>query len=150
MREVRLLTHDQLEDCLQDNQDDDPDGSELAVCPITELLELCEVIKKHNPASMTSFRQSVESISDDGISCGPLVATLLPLDQQRLIDSLFERDDHFRVYDLWAPGYDRGCRCMHSIRRLILRVTENTWWDQLVYEQADEIYILDVEENDNG
>ena len=52
MDDVHLLTHDRIKDCLQEAQgygSADPKSAEaIGICPVTELLELCETIKKHN------------------------------------------------------------------------------------------------------
>lgn len=154
MDDILLLTHDQVERCLQKTQGSgsaDP-GSEKAIgiCPVTELLELCESIKKREPASLVSFRQNVDGIQDGIIKCESFLAAIIPLNQQRLSDSLFERDDQLRVNNLWAPGSDREIRCMHSVRRLLLRPTEQTWWDPYVYDLAEEVYALEIEGSDSA
>jgi hypothetical protein len=146
MKDMHLLTHDELEACLRNSQDDkasDSSDSEYGICPVTELLELCERIKKHTPSSMASFKQSIDSILDANIRCGKLLATIISLDQQCLVEALFEKDDQSRVNGLWPPGSDGSFRCMHSVRRLLLRPTKITWWDLQVYETAEQIYVLE-------
>lgn len=154
MNDVYLMTHDQIENCLQEAQGydtSDPESEKaIGLCPVTELLELCEMIKKHHLTSLASFKQRIDAIPSEGIRCDSLLAVIIPLDQQRLVDSLFERDDQFRVNNLWAPGSDGEVRCMHSVRRLLLRPTEQTWWDHYVYDLAEELYAPNVEEVDNA
>lgn len=149
MDDIPLLTCDQIDACLQPEQDEDNLESEgnLGICPITELLELCERIKKQRPAALVPFRRSIEAIQDSTIQCELVLAILIPLDQRRLGDSLFERDEQFRVNALWAPGSDKRMRCMHSVRRLLLRPAESTWWDHTVYDRAEEIYAIDIEDD---
>jgi hypothetical protein len=147
--DIPLLTCDQIEACLRLVPDDDDfefEGS-LGICPITELLELCEQIKKQHPAGLAPFRRSIEAIQNSTIQCEWVLAILIPLDQRRLTDSLFERDAQFRVNGLWAPGSDIRMRCMHSVRRLLLRPAESTWWDYTVYDRAEEIYAIDIEDD---
>jgi hypothetical protein len=152
MVNTRLLTHDQIEACLREAQSDnslDPGSrSEIGICPVTELLELCERAKKYNPVPLASLKRSLGTITQEEIRCDSLLAIILPLDRQRLADSLFERDEQSRVQGLWAPGSDGAVRCMHSVRRLLLRPTEQIWWDPHLYDLAEEIYALGVEESD--
>ena len=37
---------------------------------------------------------------------------------------------------------------MHSVRRLLLRPTAQVWWDSDLYDLAEELYALDIEEAD--
>jgi hypothetical protein len=152
MVNMRLLTHDQIEDCLREAQSDDSldpgSSSEIGICPVTELLELCERIKKHGSVPLASLKRSLDTMPYEGIRCDSLLTIILPLDQQRLANALFERDEQSRVHSLWAPGSDGAVRCMHSVRRLLLRPTEQTWWDPHLYDLAEEIYALGVEESD--
>jgi hypothetical protein len=150
MSDVQLLTYDQIEKCFQKNEGNETRANEIGLCPVTELIELCERKKKHDPAAMVSFKKFVGSIPDDGIKCDSLLAFVIPLDQERLVDALFERDEQFRVVELWKESSDNAVRCIHSVRRLLLRPTNQVWWDNSIYNQAENIYPSSVLENNNA
>ena len=150
MLSATLVTHERIEACiLRGERTDDPlddQYGEVGVCPVTELIELSERIKKHSLASLVSYREGVNAIQDGIVRCELLQAVIVPLDQERLADSLFERDDQGRKTSLWMPGCDPEIRCMHSVRRLILRPTHETWWGHEVYAFSEEIYCPEFEE----
>jgi len=151
MNGVHLLTHVEIENCLNTAESGSAVSSAsregIGVCPVTELVELCERYKKHDPVSLDLLRQRCETLQDGTIECSTGLAVVIPFDQQRLLDSLFESDDQSRVTDLWPPGRDRYTRCIHSVRRLLLRATEQIWWDSSLYDCAEEAYAHQVRES---
>lgn len=113
---------------------------ELGICPIVELLDLCEAVRKgRRKLELNQFRAGLRALQDGPVSRGEIV--ILSLTQECLIDSLFEREEE-NVIDLWQPAADRN-QCpspVHTIRRLLLRPSDQTWWDGEVYAEADVIH----------
>lgn len=113
---------------------------EIGICPIVELLELCELVKKGRiKASLISFREGMQAFQDSLVRRGEVI--IVDLDQNCLAHSLFEWDDDYTVTGLWAPAVaDRQITLTHSVRRLLLRPSEQTWWDGDIYAEAEDIY----------
>jgi hypothetical protein len=111
---------------------------EIGICPIVELLELCESIKKGRLRSdMASFKSGMQVLDEGPVRCGEVA--IIVLDRERLANSLFERDQHI-VIGLWPPAANRRVLLTHSVRRLLLRPSEQTWWDGDIYAEAEVIY----------
>jgi len=80
---------------------------EIGICPVVELLELCELLKKGKlRSSLTSFQSGMQALQEGPVRRGEIV--IIALDQERLADSLFERDNHL-VIGLWSPGCQPQC-----------------------------------------
>ena len=60
---------------------------------------------------------------------------------ERLADALFDRDEYI-VTGLWPPAADRDVSPTPtlSVRRLLLRPSDQTWWDGDIYAEAEAIY----------
>lgn len=113
---------------------------EIGICPIVELLELCEWIKKGKiKASLISFREGMQAFQDNLVRPGKVI--VIDLDQNCLARSLFEWDDDYTVTGLWPPAVaDRQITLTHSVRRLLLRPSDQTWWNGDIYAEAEDIY----------
>jgi len=123
---------------------------EIGICPVVELLELCELLKKGKlRSSLTSFQPGMQALQEGPVGRGEIV--IIALDQERLADSLFERDDHL-VIGLWSPAANRNVSPTHSVRRLLLRPSDQTWWDGDTYAEAEAIYgvVEELEIDTNG
>jgi len=142
---TRLLTYADIErQLLSRTRHTDVDESdsveEIGICPIVELLELCEWIKKGKiKASLISFREGMQAFQDNLVRTGKVI--VIDLDQNCLAHSLFEWDDDYTVTGLWAPAVaDRQITLTHSVRRLLLRPSDQTWWNGDIYAEAEDIY----------
>ena len=111
---------------------------EMGICPIMELLELCELLKKGKlNSNLNSFRLGVQALQDGPVSLGEVI--IVTLDQQCLADALFERDEHV-VTDLWPLAANCRISPACSVRRLLLRPSDRTWWDGDIFAEAEAIY----------
>jgi hypothetical protein len=111
---------------------------EMGICPIVELLELCELIKKGKVNSnLASFRLGIQALREGPVRRGEVI--IVTLDQQRLADALFERDEHI-VTGLWPLAANRQISPARSVRRLLLRPSDQTWWNGDIYAEAEAIY----------
>jgi len=130
--ERRLLARDRL---ISTNE---PDRVEIGICPVIELLELCELVKKGSiKTSLPSFQTGMQAFQDGSVRRGEVV--IISLDQNRLADSLFERDDG-TITGLWYPAANHRVSPTHSVRRLLLRPSEQTWWNGDIFAEAEAIY----------
>jgi len=129
----QLLSRARLTD-----KDESDYTEEIGICPIVELLELCELIKKGRiKASLISFREGMQAFQDSLVRRGEVI--IVELDQNCLAHSLFEWDDH-AVTGLWPPAANRQVSPTRSVRRLLLRPSKQTWWDGDIYAEAEAIY----------
>jgi len=139
----RLLTRADLEQQLLSRSrltgKDEPDYVEvIGICPIVELLELCELIKKGKiRTTLFSFREGMQAFQNSLVRHGKVI--IIDLDRNCLINALFEWDDH-AVTGLWPPAANRQISPTHSVRRLLLRPSEQTWWDGDIYAESEAIY----------
>lgn len=119
----------------------------VGLCPIVELFEICEAAKKLKAKlEIDQFRSGLQTLSRGSISLGEIV--VINLDQSCLTHSLFERDEE-NVIDLWSDVANTQISPSHSIRRLILRPSNQTWWDSDIYAESEAIYTTG-ESGDNG
>jgi hypothetical protein len=111
----------------------------IGICPIVEFFELCELIKKGKiRANLTSFRENMQAFQDRLVKPGKVI--IIDLDQNRLVNSLFEWNDDHIVTGLWSPAANRKISPTHSVRRLLLRPSDQNWWDGDIYAAAEAIY----------
>lgn len=146
---TRLLTRDRIERQLfrpaASVRGLDP-VEEIGVCPVVELLEIGELVKKGRlSANLGSFRSGLQAL--------PEQVFVVNLDQSRLVGALFDRVDYL-VVGLWLPATNRelGVTPVHSVRRLLLRPSDRNWWDGDIYREAEAIYQIaeDAETHTNG
>ena len=111
---------------------------EIGICPIVELLALCESVKKgRTKEDLALFRVRMRAFHDRFVESGEII--MVDLDQSRLAESLFEWDDHI-VVGLWPPAANPKVSPAHSIRRLLLRPSNQTWWNGEIFAEAEIIY----------
>ncbi len=107
----------------------------IGICPVIELIELCELLKKGKLKKLKrdSFRLGMQAIQEEQ------TIVIITLDRERLADALFDREEH-SVTGLWPPAANRTVSPTHSVRRLLLRPSDQTWWDGDIYLEAEAIY----------
>ena len=140
---TRLLTRDRIERHLfrpaASIRALDP-AQEIGICPVVELLEIGELVKKGKMAdTVISFRSGLQAFLEGPVCRGEVF--VVNLDQSRLADVLFDREDHL-VVGLWPTAGDcePGVAPAHSVRRLLLRPSDQNWWDSDIYREAEAIY----------
>lgn len=107
---------------------------ELPFCTVVEPLLLADgVYKGRTKLDWAHFRAGWEAI---------VVAKRLPivgLDEACLQRALFERpeDALHMVIGIWAPANDASLGPDRTVRRLILRPSEETWWDDDCFEAME-------------
>jgi len=139
---IFLLTRTDIERQLlraKNYEKSDNETKEVGICPVVELLELCEAVKKNKTKlELNQFRSGMQTLLDGSISRGEIIT--VNLDQSCLTNSLFDRDEE-NVIDLWLPAANNLIAPSHSIRRLLLRPSDQTWWDGEIYAEAEAIYV---------
>lgn len=129
---TKLLTCDELRKRVSPDDgaaDDAP--PETNVCTIAELFDLAELVRKGKHEQLPrEFLAATQRLLKTGEVC------IESLDLDRLHRNMF--DDHRnRRPGLWPPANDLTVSVGKTVRRLILRVSEVTWWDHEVYEEMD-------------
>jgi len=111
---------------------------QIGICPVVELLELCELLKKGRlRANLDSFQTGMRTFQNGPVRRGEII--IVTLDRERLANALFDRDE-YAVTGLWSPAANRHVSPVHSVRRLLLRPSDQTWWNGDIYAEAEAIY----------
>lgn len=114
----------------------------LPLCTVMEpLLAADSVLKGRARLDWLTFQDGWQAM----IGSGRL--HVAPLDADCLDRALFERSDAYVVTDLWPGVQGRNLSPDRTVRRLILRPSEQTWWDDELYAEMEAWY---EEERING
>jgi hypothetical protein len=124
---------------------------EFLIGTIIDVLEIAEGCKKGVEdvgemeflAAWKTFRQR-PSLMEDG------VLWFFGLGREDLLDALFDWDRQRgeEGISIWTKVSEPGTRPSRSMRRLILRPTEQRWLDEEIYEQMEQM--LGEEPDRNG
>ena len=124
---------------------------EFLIGTIVDVLEIAEGCKKGiedvgEREFLTAWRaiHQPPSLMDEG------VLQLLGLAREDLLEALFDWDRQRgeEGISIWARVSEPGIRPSRSMRRLILRPTEQRWLDEEIYEQMEQM--LGEEPDRNG
>ncbi len=136
---IFLLTRTDIEKRLAGANDRDNSEEKVGLCPVVELFELCEAVKKNkSKVEINWFRSGMQTLLNDSIARGEII--VINLDQLCLARSLFDREEE-NVVDLWPAAANNLIAPSHSIRRLLLRPSDQTWWDDEIYAESEAIYV---------
>lgn len=107
-------------------------SNELRISSIADVLFLTELEKKNSTKVDFSL---IKKLYSDG------ELYLAEVNREKLDSSLFEmyEDD----IQLWEPMTDRAIPPMHSISRIAIRVTDDCFWSQSIFDQMEESYTLE-------
>lgn len=107
----------------------------LPICTVMEPIEIVEKVKKARISlDLTVFEQRWIQL------CRQLNIVFLELDVECLQRSLFQDTEGFLKNDLWTSATDVTVSPSQTIRRLILRPSEQTWWDEEIYNEVEQWY----------
>ena len=104
------------------------------LCTVVEPLEVIEIAKKTpQRLSVNDFLKGWETFK---ALTHPYVA---PLDESCLKRSLFEHEDRYQIIGLWREVIHYPSTIQRVARRLILRPSEENWWQdqEKVYEEME-------------
>jgi len=114
-------------------------GSEkdtLLLCTIMEFLEFADMARNaDNELNWNDFERNWQAIRKMAS------VVIVSLDQECLQHSLFEISDENQVTDLWKKLGGQEISPNQTVRRLILRPSEQTWWDNDIYEAMEQWHI---------
>ena len=111
--------------------------SHVGLCTIMDILEVAEDARKgRGRLDRVAFLEGWRVLQAGVIVHGGL--QVAALNQDRLTDALFERDEAV-VVGLWSNAVGRELPPTRTVRRLILRPSEHTWWGDL-YQEMEAYY----------
>lgn len=136
---VHLLSVSEVEKLLQ-HPERSGDFSSLLLCTVMEPLEVGEKTRKRMPGvDSEGFKRRWKALLEQAPAL-----TIEPLDDACLARSLFHYSETYVVLGLWpevvAEGLTAEGLIAHLVRRLILRPSTTTWWDEDLYQEMESWY----------
>jgi len=130
---IRLLTKDELRECMFASDAPQEVGPlETKLCTISDLFDLAELVRKSKDGKLPGeFKAATRELLRMGDVC------IESLDADRLHRNMFD-DCYGRRPGLWPPARDPSVSIGKTLRRLILRISDTSWWDDEVYEEMDQ------------
>jgi hypothetical protein len=118
---------------------------------IVDVLQVAEGCKKGDAVALSAFRAGWEALNE--VPGGLLqdgTLQLCALDKDCLLDALFDWDRTLgeEGISLWAPAADPTTRPWRTMRRLILRPTEQRYWDQDLYDVMEQMFGEEPDRNE--
>ncbi|QLQ06691.1 MAG: hypothetical protein HZY76_12005 [Anaerolineae bacterium] len=137
--DVHLLSVSEVEGLLQ-RPERYNSFSPILLCTVMEPLEAGEKIRKQKPgAGSEDFKRRWKTLLEQASNL-----IVGPLDDACLARSLFRYSEPFVVLDLWpeviAEGLTAEGLIARLVRRLILRPSDETWWDEEPYHEMESWY----------
>jgi hypothetical protein len=129
---------------LQDADERERRRGQFLLGTVVDVLQIGEGCKKGQEAfDVATFRAGWEALRETPgglLEDGTL--QLYGLDRSCLLAALFDwdREEGEQGICLWSPAADRRTRPWRSMRRLILRPTEERFWDQDVYDAMEQMF----------
>ena len=107
----------------------------LLLCTIVEPLQIAEQVRKgrtrmRRPDFLNGWKTARKTPTLD----------VAPLDADCLERALFERTDTYIAVGLWSGVGSHALPIERTMRRLILRPSEQTWWDDELYDEMETWY----------
>jgi len=107
----------------------------LSIYTVMEPIEIVEAMKKARISlESVEFEQGWDWVSKQHYF------VFLALDVECLQRSLFQNIDGSLNNDFWIMATDAKISPNQTIRRLILRPSEQTWWDEEIYNEVEKWY----------
>ena len=139
MMTIRLLTPPEVERLVRR-----PDGvhdwldTDTGLCTIMDVLEVAEDVRKgRGRLDRGAFLEGWQVLRAGAIARGDVLVAVL--DHDRLSEALFERDEAV-VIGLWPDAVGRHLPPGRTVRRLIFRPSESTWWGDDLYQEMEARY----------
>ncbi|MCU0289575.1 MAG: hypothetical protein MUF15_24670 [Acidobacteria bacterium] len=112
--------------------------SNIGICSVADLLFITEDFKKEITKSLAAlegtFHKFLEGPGKSGQIC------VADLDRERLSEAMF--DDSNEGLELWETAASDKLSPRDSITLLALRVTDNAWWSEEVFDKMCKTYGL--------
>lgn len=108
-------------------------SSRIDLCTVMDLLEVGEDARKQRgQLDLGDFREGWQLVKDQ--------LYVAELDQDCLYRALFERNDATVVIGIWTLAKGRTPGPERTVRRLILRPSPQTWWDDSHFAEMEAWY----------
>lgn len=131
---TRLLSHTDVERLVQDQRAFDQEEL-LLLCTVMEPVQVVDaVVKRRSHLDWLEFRTGWHALT------GQQRLYIAPLDIDCLNRALFERAGPNDVTGLWPPVHGQGLPPDRTVRRLILRPSDETWWEDELYGAMEAWY----------
>lgn len=136
---VHLLSVSEVEKLLE-HPERSTAYSSLLLCTVMEPLEAAEKIRKQGQGvDSEGFKKRWKALLEQAPAL-----TVEPLDDASLTRSLFRYSETYVVLGLWpevvAEGLTAQGLIARLVRRLILRPSAATWWDEDLYREMESWY----------
>ncbi len=109
-----------------------PEREGLFLCTVMEPLQIADTILKDR--SCLNWSEFLSEYRSAEVSERLHIA---PLDADCLHRALFEHSESYDVIGLWSAVCERGLPPDRTVRRLILRPSEETWWEDELYDAME-------------
>ncbi|MBV9125738.1 MAG: hypothetical protein JO112_20505 [Planctomycetes bacterium] len=141
--EIHLLTLAEWVSLLQHSDEREQRRGQFLLGTIVDVLQLAEGCKKGEVLDLAAFRAGWKALGEK--PAGLLADGTLQccgLDQDGLLDALFDWDraEGEEGIEIWDQAADRTQPPWRTLRRLILRPTEQRYWDQGVYDAMEQLF----------
>lgn len=131
---TKLLSHADVERLVQNPRAYERAGA-LLLCTVMEPLQVAaSVVKRKSRLDWAGFLNGWQTATD--MEC----LHVAPLDIDCLHRALFERSDSHIVTGLWPAACGRVLPPDRAVRRLILRPSGQTWWEDELYAEMEAWY----------
>lgn len=109
--------------------------SVLHVCTVMEAIDVADqVLKRRVSMTWSVYEAGLANLKQHGF-------LIEPLDRACLTRALFERPDSYNVSGLWGPACDSDVSPGQTVRRLILRPSDEMWWDDGLYDVMENWFL---------
>jgi hypothetical protein len=122
---------------------------EFLLGTIADVLQIGEGCKKGQWLEEGAFCAGWDALRQEGGLLEDGTLLLLGLDQNALREALFddERGRGDEGIAIWEWITEPGTRPWRTVRRLLLRPTEERWWDQDVFDAMEEMFAEEPDRN---
>jgi hypothetical protein len=115
---------------------------EFLLGTIADVLQICEGCKKGRAIQEGAFRAGWDALRQERGLLEDGTLLLLGLNQNALLEALFDydREQGDEGIVIWERITEPGTRPWRTMRRLMLRPTEERWWDQDVFDAMEQLF----------
>jgi len=131
---TRLLSHADVERLVQNSKVYERAGA-LLLCTVMEPLQVAaSIVKRRRRLDWARFLNGWQTVTEMGC------LYIAPLDVDCLNRALFARSDSHVVTGLWPAVCGQRLPPDQAVRRLTLRPSEQTWWEDELYAEMEAWY----------
>jgi hypothetical protein len=146
-----LLTLADWRALLQSPDERERRRGEFLLGTIVDVLQIAERCKKgQEDFNGVGFRTGWDALGENAGLFEDGTVQMYGLDQACLLAALFDwdREQGDQGITLWQEAADRSTRPWRTMRRLILRPTEERYWDQGLYDAMEQLFGEEPDRNE--